>query len=79
MRGGSGHDLGTILGAAAIGRHGKRFEPGLIADCGAGFVQQFFAAGADGELDAFSCQCPRDAEADALTCAADDGDLVLEF
>ena len=79
MRGGHGHDRGAIFGAAAIGRQRQRFEAGLGADFLGSFVQGLFAARGDGELDAFGRQRPRNAEADALARAADDGDLVLEF
>ena len=79
MRGGQGHDRGAIVGAAAIGRQRQYFAAGLGPNFLGCFMQGLLAARGDGELDAFGGKRSRNAEADALARAADDGDLVLEF
>ena len=79
MRGGQGHNGGAIFGATAIGRQRQYFDAGLGANFLGSFMQGLLASRGDGELDAFGGKRSRNAEADALARAADDGNLVLEF
>jgi hypothetical protein len=76
---GLGHDLGAIRRVAAVGRQRQRLDAGFGADLLARLAQDRLTPRGDRELGAFGRERSRDAEADALAGAADNGDLVLKL